>query len=70
MEMEVSNSRVPIECFWDQSDPRLLAVETEYIKDISAGKGTFEGGSQDIANQEIGGINTEEIENDFKKMLK
>ena len=65
MEMEVSNNRVPIECFWDQSDPRLLAIETEYVKDIS-NKG-FEAGSQDIAHNEIGGVNSEEIENDFKK---
>lgn len=35
MEMHVSQNRVPVECFWDQSDPRLLAIETEYIKDIS-----------------------------------
>lgn len=34
MGMEVSPNRVPIECFWDQSDPRLLAVETEYVKDL------------------------------------
>ena len=42
MEMEVGTNRVPTECFWDQSDPRLLCVETEYIKDIS--KNGFEGG--------------------------
>lgn len=35
MEMESSSNRVPTECFWDQTDPRLLSVETEYIKDIS-----------------------------------
>jgi hypothetical protein len=35
MEMEVSPNRVPIECFWDQSDPRLLAVETDYVKDLN-----------------------------------
>jgi len=65
MEMEVGTNRVPTECFWDQSDPRLLCVETEYIKDIS--KNGFEGGP-DVANQEIiGGINADEIENDFKK---
>jgi hypothetical protein len=35
MDMEVSANRVPVECFWDQSDPRLLAVETEFVKDLS-----------------------------------
>ena len=34
-EAEVGFNRVPIEAFWDQEDPRLLAIETEYIKDIS-----------------------------------
>ena len=34
-EAEVGYNRVPIEAFWDQEDPRLLAIETEYIKDIS-----------------------------------
>jgi hypothetical protein len=34
MEMQVSHNRVPVECFWDQSDPRLLAIETDYIKDL------------------------------------
>jgi hypothetical protein len=29
---------VPIECFWDQSDPRLLAIETDYVKDLGGGK--------------------------------
>jgi hypothetical protein len=37
MEMEVSKNRVPTECFWDQSDPRLLAVETEFVKDLNKG---------------------------------
>ena len=33
MEMKVNKNRVPIECFWDQTDPRLFAIETEYVKD-------------------------------------
>lgn len=37
MEMEVSPNRVPVECFWDQADPRLIAIETEYVKDITKG---------------------------------
>ncbi len=63
MEMEVSLNRVPVECFWDQSDPRLLAVETDYIKDLKGGKLEDESAvkvtEQDAAGQ--GG------ENDFKK---
>lgn len=62
MDMEVTSNRVPVECFWDQSDPRLLCVETEYIKDI--GKPTGEG---DLGADALGNINAEEIENDFKK---
>lgn len=38
MEFQVANNRVPLEAFWDQNDKRLLAVETEYVKDL--GKGT------------------------------
>jgi len=38
MEMEISKNRVPIECFWDQSDPRLLAIETDYVKDLGGAK--------------------------------
>lgn len=30
LEHKVSPNRVPIEAFWDQADPRLLAIETEY----------------------------------------
>lgn len=45
MEMEVTANRVPCECFWDQNDPRLLTIETEFIKDISKG---IDGTSQDL----------------------
>ena len=34
MEFQVANNRVPLEAFWDQNDKRLLAVETEYVKDL------------------------------------
>jgi hypothetical protein len=30
LECKVKPNRVPIEAFWDQADPRLLAIETEY----------------------------------------
>jgi len=32
LEFKCSPSRMPIEAYWDQTDPRLLAVETEYSK--------------------------------------
>jgi len=35
LEMRVNKNRVPIECYWDQTDPRLFAIETEYVKDAS-----------------------------------
>jgi hypothetical protein len=34
MEYQCALNRVPIEAFWDQVDQRLLAVETEYVKDL------------------------------------
>jgi intraflagellar transport protein 140 len=34
MSFEVSKNRVPIEAYWDQTDTRLLAVETEYGKEV------------------------------------
>lgn len=33
MEMKVNKNRVPVECYWDQTDSRLFAIETEYVKD-------------------------------------
>ena len=30
LEFKVSPNRIPVEAFWDQSDCRLLAIETEY----------------------------------------
>lgn len=35
MEQEVSINRVPMDAFWDQNDPRLFGIETEYVKDLS-----------------------------------
>lgn len=35
MEIEISPNRVPIECYWDNTDSRLLAIETEYLKDLN-----------------------------------
>jgi hypothetical protein len=36
----VSHNRVPLESFWDDKDHRLLAIETEYVKDLSGNKGS------------------------------
>lgn len=33
-EYEISPNRVPIEIVWDQEDPRLFGVSTEYAKDL------------------------------------
>lgn len=58
-------NRVPLEAFWDQSDKRLLAVETEYIKDLGRGatlEDDLAGGGKALDN-----IKLEEIENDFSK---
>jgi hypothetical protein len=32
IDQKVNPNRLPVEIFWDLSDPRLLAVETEYAK--------------------------------------
>ena len=41
MGMEVSASRIPVEAYWDQIDPRLLAIETEYFKSEPKGGETM-----------------------------
>lgn len=30
LECRVQGNKIPIEAFWDQADPRLLAIETEF----------------------------------------
>ena len=45
MESEVEPDRIPIEAFWDQQDPRLVCIETEYMKmseDMPEGEGEFD----------------------------
>ena len=42
MEFQVANNRVPLEAFWDQYDKRLLAVETEYVKDLGSKGSTLD----------------------------
>lgn len=63
MAMEVNPNRVPVECFWDQSDPRLLAVETEYVKDLSSSPKN----NEEIKVQEDQDAATAHAESDFKK---
>ena len=67
MDHAVSKNRVPLEAFWDQGDKRLLAVETEFIKDLGKGS-TLENtlGDGQIPKG-LDNIKLEEIENDFKK---
>ena len=67
MEMEISRNRVPAECFWDQSDPRLLAIETEYIKDLNAASGNASPGKEpgEVAVADDAANHGEN--NDFKK---
>jgi len=63
MEHQVENNRVPLEAFWDQQDKRLLAIETEYVKDL--GKGTTLDDGIDGIKPGLDNIKMEEIENDF-----
>lgn len=30
LDYQVPSNRVPVEAFWDQSDPRFLAIETQF----------------------------------------
>lgn len=67
MEFQVSGNRVPTEAFWDQGDKRLLAVETEYVKDLSRGTTLDEFGGGGAANKGgLENIKLDEIDNDFK----
>lgn len=56
-----------MEAFWDQNDARLLAVETEYVKDLG-NKGTTLDQTQNENQIKPGleNIKLEEIDNDFK----
>jgi len=36
MEMKINKDRIPVEAYWDQEDPRLLAIETEFAKQTGA----------------------------------
>ena len=73
MEFQASNNRVPIEAFWDQQDPRLLAVETEYVKDLGSKGTTLDQtitGDQTNGKPGLENIKLEEIDNDFKNKSK
>lgn len=67
MEYQCAVNRVPIEAFWDQVDHRLLAVETEYVKDLG-NKGSTLDQTHDESKIKPGleSIKLEEIDNDFK----
>lgn len=51
----VSEDRIPVECFWDQNDSRLLAVETEFMKDQSKEDKKNEGEDDDEEVEEYTG---------------
>jgi len=42
LEYEISKHRIPIYCAWDQTDPRLLGVETEYVIEGKEEEGILE----------------------------
>lgn len=67
MEFQVQNNRVPLEAFWDQQDKRLLAVETEYVKDLGTKGSTLD---QTLVEGQmkpgLESIKLDEIDNDFK----
>ena len=68
MEFQVANNRVPLEAFWDDKDHRLLAVETEYVKDLSGNKGSAldQTATEGQIKPGLDNIKLEEIDNDFK----
>lgn len=62
---------MPLEAFWDQHDKRLLAIETEYVKDLG-NKGSTLDQTQTEGQIKPGldSIKLEEIDNDFKNKSK
>ena len=67
MEFLASNNRVPLEAFWDQHDKRLLAIETEYVKDLgNKGSTLNETVNAGQIKQNLDNIKLDEIDNDFK----
>ena len=65
MQYEVSKNRVPVEAFWDQTDARLLAIETEYGK-VGSGN-DLNNGEEAKGSTPIGQIKDSEIEEDFRR---
>ena len=67
MEFQVQNNRVPLEAFWDQHDKRLLAIETEYVKDLGTKGSTLDQTMMEGQMKPgLDSIKMEEIDNDFK----
>ncbi len=52
LEYEVSKHRIPVYCAWDQNDPRLLGVETEFVLESKDEEGNLE---QEAVPHESGG---------------
>ena len=70
MEFQVANNRVPLEAFWDQHDKRLLAIETEYVKDLGKGTTLDQTATEGQIKPGLDSIKLEEIDNDFKNNQK
>lgn len=72
LECKVAPNRVPIEAFWDQQDPRLLAIETEYAMTEDSAMG---GGAEFMSNggspvKNLNERTVEEINEDFGNIKK
>eukprot|EP01022_Parablepharisma_sp_SALTPOND_P012321 TRINITY_DN1578_c0_g1_i1.p1 TRINITY_DN1578_c0_g1~~TRINITY_DN1578_c0_g1_i1.p1 ORF type:complete len:1534 (-),score=207.16 TRINITY_DN1578_c0_g1_i1:2494-7095(-) len=67
IEYEISKHRIPVYCTWDQSDPRLLGVETEYVVETKEDEGDIL--EQDAIQPEA--VEKPKVENEDKcyKML-
>ena len=63
IEYEISNHRIPVHCAWDQSDPRLLGVETEFVVETKE--------DEEVLEQEMAGIikPKQEVQDKSLKMM-
>lgn len=70
LEQKVAPNRVPIECFWDQHDARLLAIETEFAMTEDANNLND---TNALGNSPVKGLNERtvaEIDADFEQFKK
>ena len=67
IDQKVNINRLPVEIYWDLTDPRLLAVETEYAKQESAtdlNESMIDGTQKQVP---LSQLKDAEIEDDFRK---